>query len=124
MVDLSKVNFLSSLNYLKRESSLVGNSTLTLGGAGTTVTYDVTHNLGYVPFYTIGAEVSQDGILWSNEVVDQYTQTTLTGISNDYPTLMSWCTTTTLTIALYNNTSPVQSGAIPIYWSIYLDYTT
>lgn len=122
--DITLLGFDSSLNYLKREPAFVGSEDLTLGGAGTTVQKVVTHDLGYVPFHQVGAElIVNDGTIWNGAIIDRYTETSLSGYSNDYPTLDYWCTTTALTISIYNNTSPAQSGTRKVYWAIYLDYT-
>jgi hypothetical protein len=123
MANLTQLNFISTENYLKRGAELTGSGTLALDSGGGTTTYTVTHNLGYVPFYTIGAELTQDGMIWCNEIVDQYTQTLASGSPSDYPVLRAWATEDELTIALFNNTLPIQTGDIPIYWAIYLDYS-
>jgi hypothetical protein len=121
-VDLTKLSFISTLNYLKRDSALVGSDTITLGSSGSVSTKVVTHNLGYIPFFQVGADIVNDGMIWSNDIVNLYTQTSLSGTSTVYPTLMYWVTTTDLTIAFYNNTSPLQTGTRTVYWAIYLDY--
>lgn len=121
-VDLTKLAFLSTENYLKRKATLVGSDTITLGSIGTVATKVVTHNLGYIPFFQVGADIKNDGTIWSNDLVNVYTQTSLSGTTTTYPTLLYWVTTTTLTIALYNNTSPLKTGTRTVYWAIYLDY--
>ena len=120
--DLSKLSFLSTLNYLKRDSDLVGTAVLTLGAFGATTSTTINHNLGYIPFVSVAADVNGDGFIWSNEVVNLYTQTSLSGASPLYPRLNHWVTPTQLVISLINQTSPVQTGTRPVYWAIYLDY--
>ena len=121
MSDLTKIAFDSRLNYLKR-SEFVGSETVTLGAAGTTSTVTVTHNLGYVPFVTVGAHLKDTSTIWSNDYVWEETQSSLSGgdleISYDY-----WVTTTTLTVQVRNGDGAFsQSGNRTVYWSIYKDY--
>lgn len=120
MVDISKLSFYSELNYLKR--GLTGSQPLTLGAAGSTVTHTVAHNLGYIPFFVVGAELSDVGTIWSNNEVHVYTDTNLTG--NDLPVQLDyWCTTSELTIQIRNGDgSLAESGDRTVYWVIYLDY--
>lgn len=121
MVDLSKIAFDSRLNYMKR-SEFTGSIGLTLGSAGATTTHTVTHNLGYVPFFVVGANLNDTSTIWSNNRVHELTQTSLTG--NDVPVqLQYWITTTTLTIGIVNGDgSLAQVGTRTVFWAIYLDY--
>lgn len=124
MVDISKLHFLSSLNYLKR-STFCGSATVTLPAYGSAVTYTVTHNLGYIPFFATYAELDEVDTIWSGGKVSTYTdQDVIAGFSVDppYPKLDSWSDTTTLTIRLDNHTSPTATGTRVIYWVIYKDY--
>ena len=116
--DLTKLAFDSRLNYLKR-SEFVGNETITLGGDGSVHTVTVTHNLGYIPFVTVGAHLTDTSTIWSNDRVFSGTQSVGDrDISLDY-----WTTTTTLTIRIQNgNGSFVRSGNRIVYWAVYLDY--
>ena len=120
-VDLTKLIFLSSLNYLKR-SNFFNNDTVTLGGANTQVVKNVDHNLGYIPFIHVAADLQDNGVLWANDIVDKYTETSLSSFSNDYPTLEYWTTNNILTISIYNHTSPAATGTRRVYWGVYLDY--
>ena len=121
LVDLSKLGFYSGLNYLKR-SSFVGSEDLTLASSGNSVQKVINHNLGYIPFFQVGADLTNDGTIWSNDVVNQYTETSISGYFPPYPTLTYWCDATNLTIDIYNGTSPASSGTRTVYWAIYLDY--
>jgi hypothetical protein len=121
MSALTKIAFDSRLNYLKR-SEFVGNQTVTLGGAGTTSTVTVAHNIGNIPFVTVGAHLTDTSTIWSNDYVWSETQSSLSGgnlqISYDY-----WITTTTLTVQIRNGDGAfAQSGNRTVYWSIYKDY--
>jgi hypothetical protein len=120
-MDLTKIAFDSRLNYLKKDSSISGTTSITLGGSGATTTHTVTHNLGYIPFFTVGAELVGTGTIWSNNYVHTFTQSSTFG---DTPVQLDyWCTSTTLTIEIRNGTgSGQQSGSRQIYWNIYIDY--
>lgn len=123
MVNLRLLSYASFANYLKR-SSVEGTALLTLGGASSTVTHTVTHNLGYIPFFQVSADLANDGVIWAGRVVDRYTETSISSYNDDYPRLVYYCTTTTLTISIFNNTSPASSGTRSVYWTLYLDYDT
>ena len=119
-VDLTKIAFDSRLNYLKR-SEFVGNDTVTLGGAGAVSTVTVSHNLGYIPFFSVGAELTDTSTIWSNTRVHELTNSSSGG--DAFIELQYWCTSTTLTIRIVNGTGAnVESGNRDVYWAIYLDY--
>lgn len=121
-VDQTKLVFLSSVNYMKRDAS-VGSATLTLGGSGVTVSKVVPHNLGYIPFYEVHSEIDNAGIVWNNTKVYSVTDTSNSGAgSPPDPDLSSWIDASNLTIALSNNSSPLASGTRTVYWLIYRDY--
>lgn len=119
----STIAFDSRLNYMKR-SEFCGSEPLILPSSGLTVTKTVSHNLGYIPFLQVGANLDDDSIIWSNNQVYEYTQTSLTGV--DPPVQLSyWFTDTDLTINLINGTGGLaQSGSRTVYWVIYLDYSS
>lgn len=115
--DISKVHFHSGANYLKR-SEFCGNTTL---NTATTTTHTVTHNLGYIPFYQVYAELDEAGTIWTGGKVSELSeQGFLSGLGAPptYIEIDSWITTTQLTIRLSNT----ASQQVPIYWLIYLDY--
>lgn len=123
MPDLSKLAFFSGVNYLKRGTDdLCGSTPLTLPAYGSTVSTTINHNLGYIPFFQVFTDITNDGTIWAAQKLDQYTDTSLTGTDLSFPTLISYITTTALVISLYNGTSPVASGTRTIYWLIYEDY--
>lgn len=120
-VDLTKIAFDSRLNYLKRDGTISGSQVVALT-AGTDETITINHNLGYIPFYTVAATISDDSIIWSNNIsVRNYAGTVL--LSD--PTIRSYATTTQLVITYINNlvTNTKQiTGNRTVYYNIYLDY--
>lgn len=121
MVDLSKLNFFSGVNYMKR-SDRSGQSTRSLAGAGEVVVVD--HDLDYIPHYDAYMDVLGDGTIWyGGTIVDEYTETSLSGY--DWPTLdlRTYVSTTQLTLRIEDITvSPGITGDRELYWLIYLDY--
>ena len=116
--DLSKLNFHTGINYLKR-SEFCGTANINTAVSGT-LTID--HNLGYIPFYQVGAELDEAGTIWVGGKVSTYTDQGLLsglGIPPTHIEIDSWITTTQLTIRLSNTASQV----VPVYWFIYLDYS-
>lgn len=124
-VDLSKVAFYSEVNYMKRDVEFCGSTTLTLPAYGDTVSYEVEHNMEFIPFYTVNAEIDEADTIWTGGKISELSeQFYLSGLFQDptYPILSHWTTTTTLTIQLDNTTSPTATGDRVIYWLIYKDY--
>lgn len=124
-VDLTKLNFFSGVNYLKRDTALVGTTLLTLPAADNVVSHTVTHSLGYIPFVYVGADVDNDGIIWSNQKVHTYTDTVLSGLTStdiEQILLTHSVSTTQLVINLENLTTTEAGEQRRIYWVIYLDY--
>lgn len=124
--DLTKLDFITSENYLKR-SSFCGHQTVTLGAYGSNNTVTIDHNLGYVPLFDAYCEFDTDGaIVAGGEKVNAYTEAALlSGLAVDppYPFLRAWATTTQLVLRLENYTSPTATGTRELYWLIYLDYS-
>lgn len=120
MRDLTKLAFDSALNYLKR-SETFGKTTGTYGGAGSSVLVDQVHAQGFVPFFIAGVELFNDGVIWSNQYVDEGT---LSISALDLPPNFSyWCTNNILTVNLQNGTGVyTQAGTVDIYYGTYLDY--
>lgn len=124
MADLTKLHFLSSENYLKR-STFCGSTVLGLPAGGSSVTYTITHNLGYIPFFEVYGELDTAGTIWAGGKVSENTDQNMlsgSGVSETYPQLDAWSDTTALTIRLTNDTSPVATGNRTVYWVIYKDY--
>lgn len=121
-IDLSKLAFLSTVNYMKRSPPNTGSTPLALPGSGLTTSYSVTHNFGYIPYFDVFVDIDNDGVIWAGEKVDRYTDSSNTGVSPAAPSVDYWSTTTVLTISINNSTSPVATGSRTIYWVTYLDY--
>jgi hypothetical protein len=119
-VDLTKLGFDSRLNYMKR-SSISGSVTLTLAGAGSSVTTSIAHNLGYIPYFDVFVDFENDGVIWNTDKVHKFTDAA-SGGGSTMPVLRTWITTTTLEIDLINSTSPTATGTRTVYYVIYLDY--
>lgn len=117
---MSNIAFSSSANYMKR-SIYVGNTPLTLTGYNGTVSTVIAHNLGYIPYYDVFVDFSNDGTIWGNEKINSMTESSLYGDYPD-PILRTWIDNNNLTIELINQTSPLATGTRTVYWIIYLDY--
>lgn len=122
MTDLSKLAFDSRQNYMKR-SEFTGSADLVLGTDNEVTTYTVTHDLGFVPFFIVGAEQNDSSTIWSGNRVHEYTKTG--GFSANVPVeLEYWCDETDLTIRIVNGrgTGSQAGQTRTVYWIIYLDY--
>lgn len=119
-IDLSKIAFDSRQNYMKRGFS--GSADLTLGAAGATTTHTVSHDLGYIPIFMVGAELDDTSIIYSNNLVHEATQSSAGG-ANIPVQVQFWPTTTTLTINIINGSGTgTRAGTRTVHWVIYLDY--
>lgn len=119
MIDFSKLSIHSDFNYLKRGIYHTKN----IQSASLTYVYDyVQHNYGYIPMIYTGAELNNDGILWSNSIVDIYSQLFTSGADTDYITLEYWIDNNTLTLAVYDGAFPAKGYIVPVYAVIYKDY--
>lgn len=121
------INFWSGKNYMKRDSTTGSTSigapkTLSYGGAVYITQYTVTHNLGYVPFFSLFYEPFGDGVIW--EALATRSQSSATNPRNTAqtgPYCLGFASTTTLTIEI-GYSSNTLSANYPIYWVIYKDY--
>lgn len=119
-LDQSKIAFDSRLNYLKR--NLTGHTTATYGPASSSVVTSITHGMDNPSFIAVGVELFGDGIIWSNEYVNEFTQSTSSG-ADFYPTFYSWVDETNISIDLFNGSGPnAESGTIDLYYVVYIDY--
>lgn len=116
--DLSKLAFDSRLNYLKR-SEFSGEGEVTQNPFNE-VLFEVTHSLGYVPFFIAGCDINDDGIIWSNEYVHEFTQSS--GTSTAPKNYFYWCDDTELTILVRNDEG--SNITRKVYYVVYLDYSS
>lgn len=117
--DLTKIAFDSRLNYLKKFNS-VSEQSFTFGA--TYVEEDIDHGLTYIPFWAVGVDLFNNGVIWSNEYVWEYAESSAAG-SNAPPNFVTWMTTDTLTVEVYAGSGTnQQSGDSTIYYGVYLDY--
>lgn len=125
MIDFTKFALHSDFNYLKRANLEPHQKTITPVFL-TFVTETVPLPGGYVPMVYVGAELTGDGVLWSNNIVDIYTVLPVNGSGSDYPEMTWWLTENTLTLGIYDGTpfiTPIDYD-IPMYAVNYLDYQT
>lgn len=127
MSDPTNINFWTAKNYMKRDTSTGSQSVAApvtseyLGLIFVTRTV-ITHNLGFVPYFSLFYEPFKDGVVWEPlgtrngaEAINPR-NTSITG-----PYLLGWADTTTLTIEIGYNTNTL-TGTYPIYYVIYRDY--
>lgn len=115
--------FDSRFNYLKR--GFTGNQTITLPASAGLETFEFDHNLGYVPFFSVGAQLGDADIIWSGNYVFAGSNPTGSGGAETPPQLRYWCDENTLTIAVANGfNGGDETGERNLYWAIYLDYSS
>lgn len=119
----TKLHFDSRKNYLKKDESLSGSTTLTLPAEfADPVTHTFDHDLGYIPFFQVGANIFNTSVIWSNNRVHERTASS-SGGGDHPPTLGYYVTTNQIVMSLDSGTgSKNQSGNRDVYWNIYLDY--
>lgn len=117
-MNLEELGFYSGVNYLKRDDELSGSQTVSMTGTEEQ-TITVNHNLGYIPFVTVGANINDGSTIWSSNSTPL-----LSGqVGVERPTFTWWVDENTLTIYLTNNQIDTNiSGDRTVYWAIYLDY--
>lgn len=118
MADLNKLVFFSGVNYLKRDDTLSGKATAHFTGVALEEgRLYLDHNLGYVPFVTVCAELREADIIWSTN-----TSPMLEVGVDDTPIYDYWVTETQLVIGVQNAQDNPITGDRDFYWVIYLDY--
>lgn len=116
MVDLSKLNFFSGVNYMKRHLPACGYFDINPGAFGT-ATRTVAHGLGYIPDFLVQGDL--DGAsLWSNNI--PYAGMSGSGGTPNGYEVTAWIDENTLTIQVNNNTA--SSGARRVWYKVYKDY--
>jgi len=114
--DLSKLNFFSGVNYMKRHLPACGYKDVTIAAFGTT-SFLVPHNLGYIPDFLVQGDL--DGTsLWSNNI--PYPGMSGFGGTKLGTELTTWIDETNLTISAYNETA--GSVTRRVYFKVYKDY--
>lgn len=119
-VDLSKLNFWSGANYMKRIADPTPYTDVTLAAFGSqTITVD--HNLGNIPEYDVQAELEGTGVdapIWTGTI--PYVGMNQGAATPSHVNFNTWISTTALTIALNNPTG--SSITVRVYHIIYKDY--
>lgn len=118
MPDLSKLNFYSDVNTMKRDPSS-GHREITAGAFGS-ASLDVAHHVEGtgVPHFVVSAENDSAGIIWRRNKL--YVDMENSSTSPTYPELSAWVTPTILTLTLANPTA--SSKTIMVYYVVYKDY--
>lgn len=117
-VDLSKLNFWSGANYMKRVSDDTPYTDVSLGSFGS-ATLPIAHNLGFIPEYDVQAELQgSSGAIWTGNRpwVGMAGAATPEAVTFDV-----WVDTANLTIKLSNPNS--GSITVRVYHIIYKDYS-
>lgn len=112
--DLSKLNFWSGANYMKREDRVVRYVDIN-ASAFSTGQAVINHAMGFIPEYDIEADLLNDNRIWQG----QRPWIGMAQTTTDTPQVSSWIDTANLTLRLYNPTG----GAITrrVYFVIYKD---
>lgn len=116
-VDLSKLNFWSGANYMKRYDDDSPYTDVTIAAFGSQ-TVTVNHGLNFIPEYDVQAELEANGRIWTGTIPYVGMNQGGGGPSNAY--FDSWITTTDLIITAHNPTG--SSISFRIYHIIYKDY--
>ena len=119
MPDLSKLNFYSDVNTMKRDVSS-GHRDMT-AAAFSSASIDVSHKVGGtgVPHFIVSAENDQTGTIWRRNKL--YVDMENSSTSPTFCELSAWITAPgILTLTLTNPTA--SSKTIPVYYVIYKDY--
>jgi hypothetical protein len=112
--DLSKLNFWSGANYMKREDRAVRYIDITTPAFGTSQV-QINHGLGFIPDYDVEADLLGDGRIWQGNRPWQ----NMASNSSDGPQVINWMDTTNLTLRLYNPTGSTITRRV--YFVIYKD---
>lgn len=113
--------FVSDKNYMKRDPSsgfqAMAAPATPIGSGYYVTNLVVTHNLGYLPVYQLGYEALQNGEIFP-AIGARGGGPPIDGTTNNYPALLAWPTTTTLTIQLFFGSNTL-TGTYNVYWVIY-----
>lgn len=118
MPDLTKLQFYSGNNYLKR-SQFWGQTNATIPSGESAATVTINHNLGIIPQYVVAIDYQNNGIWWATEFVGSIREG---GRNDDTPTITVMVDTSNLYIIGDKNYSgTIISTTRPIKYGIYLD---
>lgn len=115
-VDLSKLAFLSSENYMKREDRSPRYQDVSINAFATKNT-DIEHNLGFEPEYDVWADLLNDGRIWTGNLPEVGMEGFYTPA---YCQMNSWTDDDKLTVSIYNPTGSTKT--VRIYYLIFQDY--
>jgi len=115
-VDLSKLQFYSGVNYMKREDRNVRYQDVTMAAYGSQ-TISVNHGLGHIPEVDVQAELTQDGMIWTGNLPEPGMEGFYTP---SWPQITWWVGTADLTITVSNPTG--SSATVRVYYLIFKDY--
>lgn len=122
MTDIRNTHLLSDRNYLKR-SEFVGVANVPVGSYDTYSSILIPHNARtYVPFVFVAYDPDNSGTIWSGGKIDEFTGTSLTGISDPDPLLHAAVNEDNLRLYLHSNRYAAFSGTRAVYYIVYLDY--
>lgn len=119
MPDLSKLNFFSDVNYMKRHSS-TSHQSISVAAFSTGSLPPITHGQNFIPQFEVYGDLDNDGTLWARNklyVAMENAATTPTS-----PQISAWIDERDLTIQVYNPTASTK--VVPVYYVIYQDYGT
>lgn len=119
MPDLTKLQFYSGNNYLKR-SQYSGDMTASIANSYTVNETSTTHNLGYIPQYIIAANYHNNGIWWVTEYVGANHGPG--GSGDGAITISPQIDTSRLYLRSSSDfTGSISTASVPVKYVIYLD---
>ncbi len=113
-VDLTKLQFYSGNNYLKR-SDCWGQTNASVTSTTVPTEVSVNHNLGYIPQFVVAINYNNDGVWWSNEYCGsiRYPGGQNPDVMNINPTID--------TQKLYLNSIHSSTGTRQVKYGVYID---
>lgn len=117
--DITKLNFWSGENYMKREARPARYQDVVVPVFGTK-TFDVYHGLNRYAQYEVGAELVSDGVIWTATLPYIGMSGSGGGATPVSVVLDSWMGLNALTILLTNPFAGART--VRVYYEIYRDY--
>lgn len=119
MPDLTKLQFYSGNNYLKR-SEFFGQMNAVVNSASAPNTTSIAHNLGYIPQFITAIDYQNNSIWWANEFCGPLRATG--GANDDVITVNPMVDNNNLYLVSSTNYSgSISSATRPAKYGIYLD---